>query len=85
MTRMFNTHTLPTKMVKAAKPHECTWCGCQIKKGEIAHYWRSVGDSFTENRMHPNCLAAAILKANFIYKPKRENKAKPVAAPIDIE
>lgn len=74
MNRMFKTHTLPTKKVVAAKQHDCTWCGCLIKKGETHHYWRSVGDSYTENRMHFACLAASIFEDEFIYKPKKHSK-----------
>jgi len=72
--KLYNTHTLPTKAVKGTKAHKCTWCGTEIAKGEQHHYWRSVGDGFTENRMHGPCLAIAIGIGEFIYKPFRNRK-----------
>lgn len=75
--KLYNTHTLPTKNVVGTKPHKCTWCGTEIKKGEQHHYWRSVGDGFTENRMHGGCLAIAIGIGEFIYKPFKNRKTTP--------
>ena len=72
--KLYNTHTLPTKAVKGTKAHKCTWCGTEIAKGDQHHYWRSVGDGFTENRMHGPCLAIAIGIGEFIYKPFRNRK-----------
>ena len=69
--------SLPTKRIKGLKDHACTWCGNQIKKGEEHHYWRSVGDSLTENRMHTPCLAAAVTVGDFKYKPRSHKKATP--------
>ena len=78
--RLYNTHTLPTKDVVGAKEHRCTWCGTPIAKGERHHYWRSVGDGFTENRMHGQCLALAIGIGEFIYKPFRNRKTDSMTA-----
>jgi hypothetical protein len=71
-------HTLPTKLKKGIKAHSCNWCGKLIPKGEPHEYWRSVGDGYTENRMHPKCLQDAIAAGDFVYK----SKAKPKPAVI---
>lgn len=60
--------SLPTKQVVAAKTHFCTWCNRNINKGDTYEYWRSVGDGFTENRMHHECLMVAIADGTFQYK-----------------
>ena len=44
--------------IVARKPHQCTWCGQQIDKGERHLMWKSVDDSWFTNRMHPECSEA---------------------------
>jgi len=39
----------------AQKMHQCTYCGEMIITGEKYEYWKSVDDSWFENKLHPEC------------------------------
>lgn len=47
-----------SQAIVARRPHNCTWCGQLIAKGETHLMWKSVDDSWMTNRMHPECHAA---------------------------
>jgi hypothetical protein len=74
MTKREIGHTLPTKHRAGLKDHDCTWCGCPIKKGEMHHYWRSVDNSYVENRTHDECLAAAVAAGDFEFRPRQSGR-----------
>lgn len=40
---------------KAAKEHQCTYCGEPINPGDKYEFWKSVDDSWFANKMHPEC------------------------------
>lgn len=51
---------LAAKLVKARKPHKCTWCGETIKAGEQYHRRTGIDDDglFWTMEIHLECLKA---------------------------
>lgn len=45
----------PSTERKAAKDHQCTYCGEAINKGDKYLTWKSVDDSWFTNKMHHEC------------------------------
>ncbi len=56
---------LTSKEVKCRKPHQCSWCGATIEKGETAQYRAYIfhGD-FTWGWEHPECYEAMLTLPN---------------------
>lgn len=51
---------LAAKLVKARKPHKCTWCGEMIESGEQYHRRAGIDDDglFWTMEIHLECLKA---------------------------
>jgi predicted nucleic acid-binding Zn-ribbon protein len=43
------------RTIVTRSPHQCTWCGQTIAKGEPHVMWKSIEDSWFTSRMHPEC------------------------------
>lgn len=45
----------PSKTVTARVLHKCTYCGESIEVGSTYLSWKSVDDSWFQNKMHHEC------------------------------
>lgn len=54
-----------TETLKAAKVHECCWCGQKIEPGETyrRYRWWNTGDAGTA-KLHPECYEAMLEAAD---------------------
>lgn len=47
-----------SKVVTCRKEHNCEWCSCKIKIGEMAYYRVTVVETFSGDWMHVVCYEA---------------------------